>query len=951
MNRLTLKYRIIVGLLFCANLRCIASELITGNSAASAGQTFSFPVQAHVFSPTGENLYVGAHPTLGTPQEFTISAINRANTKFIPLAPQKSSINGQDTDDSPLYNKHVQYMALFSDLKAQVFGANNSERPLLVLSEDITSVYMIQDFAGKIPVLVAKDLHDAQNNVTSGIVGIGNIGGTNAVAAVKSSSGGNFGDVGSGIAFLKLATKAIKDGDKQKNQTVFEQTDAVIPGVDGVVRAVPLDVTSAVLKINSDLSSIGSVVNFYWDMFLERLYVILQVQAGAGATDGARAVFVGVPTQGDKLQFLPIAVEAVFSGAQNKIIGAVGANAQVSLHHVKTMWSSDNFPYLIVVGGNGAPSATTRTAFALPLVNNKKIVGNGTIANKLENPAIPGRGFSQTAQDESQMTIATDLAAQIGGGPIAAGEISSLFVRGDAVYVTIQTADAGYLPGIYSSQAILDARGAIQRWTEWRRVAGNTDQVFAADVDQRGNFLMMDGISTSSVQTVKRTVWGTNDADGLLGGTTSDFSKGFLSIINVEFPIAVAGVQGLFDFPAITTPGLNGIALTVSTGLKKIILAEMGNSSSGSFVPNVGDYLTYEEMFSNGTITKDLPSVGTTPRVVIISGGVLNDLGPITAAEIARSGATGSNGWLFVGGIGGLAVLTNPDGTGWDATAGLGPNFDGLKNNMAFKKVGNYTFVRKLVYDGDYLYVLTDTALYRINLVTSNFGTGALDVRTLATPLSILGLNQHDTFTDLLITGKFALLTSSKGLHRVGNGKDITQAQNPADVAWENVLLPESVGPATRLFAISVTGRAQDVAQGRNGNIYVLNAFAGKNQAQLIRFVINDVQSSPIDNNTMQLLPDFYVVGVPAALINFNGFRDIVTYDGSAQMNGKDRHLTQEPFVTAIQDVRSGVPSGNGIITTLPLTITTASHVTTMLRNSASGSWLVAGDFGLRVSE
>ena len=37
--------------------------------------------------------------------------------------------------------------------------------------------------------------------------------------------------------------------------------------------------------------------------------------------------------------------------------------------------------------------------------------------------------------------------------------------------------------------------------------------------------------------------------------------------------------------------------------------------------------------------------------------------------------------------------------------------------------------------------------------------------------------------------------------------------------------------------------------------------------------------------------------------------------------------------------------------TPLPLDIVNSSMVTAMVRSSASGAWLVAGDFGLRVNE
>jgi hypothetical protein len=47
--------------------------------------------------------------------------------------------------------------------------------------------------------------------------------------------------------------------------------------------------------------------------------------------------------------------------------------------------------------------------------------------------------------------------------------------------------------------------------------------------------------------------------------------------------------------------------------------------------------------------------------------------------------------------------------------------------------------------------------------------------------------------------------------------------------AWTPVLMNEGTGVAQRLYAITTTGRTQDVARaGIGGNMYVLNAYRGK---------------------------------------------------------------------------------------------------------------------------
>src|SRR5581483_448628 len=105
--------------------------------------------------------------------------------------------------------------------------------------------------------------------------------------------------------------------------------------------------------------------------------------------------------------------------------------------------------------------------------------------------------------------------------------------------------------------------------------------------------------------------------------------------------------------------------------------------------------------------------------------------GPITATEIGRND---TDGWLFVGGSDGLAVLINPDGSGWNiAQEELGNQFDGLMPGMHFQMIGDYHFVKKLIYEDNFLFVVTTDIIDRINLMNSDFSTNTLDVVTIAT--------------------------------------------------------------------------------------------------------------------------------------------------------------------------------------------------------------------------
>lgn len=952
-KRLGAALQLLAAIGFLGSVHMHAAEIIQGDSPEGSGQTFTFATQAHVSTPQGEFFYVGAQ-TNANNSEFAVSALTQRDNKMVPLAPKLVWLNNTQDQPNPLFNEGIKFLGLLApaDTSSAMFR-DPVFVPFAVTTSDLTSVYAIDTFfRDRKAVLSVVGVKDASGTMTtSGIVGLGNMADVIAVAAVKSNAGGNFGAAGSGLAMLRLDTEKEEKDCLVTTNRVLKQVDA--PDSDPVglqTRALPLDVTTAAVNIGSDLAAMNDNAVFHWDNRLTRLYVGLQVTAGAGANDGARAVVIVSPTESGKFVVQTIAPDAVFAN-QDEIIGAVGANVQVSTHGLKTMCTSTALDYLIVHGGNGTPSTTMRTVYALPLVNTKGAnAAHGTIANKNAMINVFAGTFTDPATTNAQMTKTGDTAALVGGGALAVGDITDMFVRGDTVFVTVKTADANHAPGIFYSQALFDDTQKITRWTTWQRVGGSTDSVLGATIDPLYNVVTIAGTNGN---TIKRTAWGTGDNNGLLGGTLTDASKGLVSLVGAELPQETAGVQGLFNFPCIT-PGLNNkISLLIFTGLKKIVLAETGVNNGTSLIPNVGDFAKDKETFTNGTITHDLPAPATTPRLLSISGGVLDDLGPITCAEIGVDDMSKQQqAWFFVGGTGGLAVLAKPDGSGWDPTVGLGPNFAGLTNGMAFKKVDTYSFIRALVADEHMLYVLTDKVLQAIDLSASDFSTGVLSIRTLATLSSSIGLEKCDTFTDLIVSGRFALLATSKGLLRVGNGSNILTAATMDDVAWAPVPLPQSVGPVTKLIPITTSGRAQNFARAGGGNVYILNAYVGYHQAQIARFNSKDLSAMAVDDMSLLEIQNFIMmVGNIAPIIYFNHFRDFALNDGATLFNGIDRDVIQDPFVLSTPGIKRGVTQVVLGSTRIPLALESSSHIADMLRNSASGSWLVAGDFGLRVNE
>ena len=953
------------------------ADVLPGNSE-NADTSFLFAVHGHVSDERTGTFFVAADPQAGGAElvkDFALSAsvpFERNKYKFAPLTPQTVRVNGVDNLPNPLFDAGITHVGLIS---GEVIQRQN--HPIVVKSGQPYALYFFESLNP--PRLVTVVLRDANAQVTSGIVGLAQSSVDFAFAAVKPQGVSLFGQVGSGIAVSVLGTTDIDvpvekpaNAPQAASQTTkktvlnLREIDAVTGLPTLFPHAFPFDVTIDQLKIGNDLARMGQIVDIHWDSTIGRVYIALQLTAGPHTTDGGRALVVGrlqrttfeatdkTVVEKRFLVLEKIAPDGAFNNSQNNIIGAIGANAQVSLHKVRTMFTSTGLHSVVVVGGNGDPDTTKRSVYALPVVNNSsRPENNGVLASKHVIPVdefvagklgVPvrwvGRTIKQLALTQDDMFVDTDAAVRVGAGDIDAGDITDIFIHGDAVFVTVGTpADPNGQPGIFYSQAIFNATGMVQTWTAWRRVAGTTNQVLGGAFDAvDGNFLFMTNDNGNVVNTVKRTVWNDGAQDGLF-----DLNK----VIAQELPITAGGIQGFVDLPA-NASGLHDISVMMMTGRNKIVLVQTGQVINNVLHPSHGSFAQNNINFTNGIITTTLPLGVDNPQVVSIAGGVLDDIGPLTTAAIARDGDAGNNGWLFVGGTHGLAVLSAANGDGWNTAVGLGPDFAGLEAGMSCKLIPNYTFVRKLIQDENFLYVLTDTQLDRIDLTQGAIGLGQATAVTVAAHTHLVGPSGF--FSDCIVSGKFAVIATSRGLMRIGNGNDIRTSTGIDASGWTPVTMPEGVKGVRQLCAMSKTGTFQDVARNDGGQIYALNVDRGTNRSDVTRFAVSSVENSPIDDNTMVPFPDFYVKGITSYRINFGALRTVFATDGALYLSGHGIDLELKPAVTFPRD--SILSRFVGIKQVyVPLAFEGGSHITTIGRSFASGSWLISGDFGLRINE
>ena len=910
-----------------ASLHLKSAQLIIGDPDAPQGATFSFGIDQNIFSSLG-NFYVGSQQMLTVSKNFAFSRLIQGANAFEPLAPETVTLNGVPDQSNPLFGQKISALGILKP-------AGRGDTPVVVTATNPAIVYLCEEISNpqNVTIIPSKPVHDAAGNISAGIAAL-TTDVTGHVFAAVSPANGVFGDPNSGIALL---VRGFLD-----EAGVFSELNAATGSLVPPFSALRLDASSPQVKIGDNLAALGTIVSLHWNDVIKRLYIGLQTTANGGANDGARAVVVGQFIENSGIALYPIAPASVFApGNTSSIVGVLGANQTVTINLITTMFTSTAINYLIVVGGNGNASATQQSVFALPLTNAGNAIG--TIANKNSNPIdlfqqsdVPkllARVMSQPALLPADMTLATDTAAQIGGGNLPAGNIDTLTVRDDTVFVSVAT---GNSTGVYSSQALFDVTGKIKSWTAWQRAAGTTNNIFATALDAfGGTFILGSGNDSNSVNTINRTIWSNGDPQGLLPVTT---------LVNNEFSVSNGGIQGLTTF--IPTPLQTQIPFLAIGGIGKLILVQTGQSVNNVLIPTPANEYSSVMEFTNGTINEDVDA-----KIIVISGGALDNVSSILTTAI---GTDGNESWLFVGGTQGVAILTEPDGSGWDATDQLANNFAGLTDGMSFKTFGSYTFVKKIISDQTYLYIITNDLVDRIDLSTSDFAAGMVDAVTVATKNGLIGVSNRGGILDGIISASSGILATTGGMLRVGDNQNIQTALTEATLNWTPVIIPENAGAPTQFLGVSQNNQTQDIAQNTGGQFYALTANAGDNQARINRFVINPVGNGPMQSTTVQPFNDLFVENIPSFFINFGVFKSGFATDGALYFATRNQSNRQAPLTVltpAHPEPTVGIRNIGERSTPVIISYDNGTEINAFERSQASGSWLIAGNFGMHVLE
>jgi hypothetical protein len=957
---------------FCATI-------LKGNSGTSTS-TFSFNIGPCDFYGGKSNVYsmITGADAISADNIYSVAAYSLTAQQFIPLGVTTVTLNNVANQSNPLTGQKIKYISvhggdLDAPIPALVVNSTTPASERFFVISTVTLPKSDQPTNVQVNVTRSDVPNDAAGNpcgFTAGLCsGYVDTNGSlqNIVIGAVTQNGSDFGTGNSGIALARYTI------DKKSYALTMLNAQTGTTGN----KALQVNTSTSAFKVGADLASIGittlPVINFYWDFYLQRLFVALRVKAAAGADNGARSIAVG-HFDNQKLVLDSLLPDALALASDNDAIVAANNGYATSSYKMCTMHTSTGLSYLIVNGGNNPAGGSgireiPGKIFALPLVNERAVgsktwltsATHGTLAAKDQIPTTTYndanhrfimRQFKTPATTVDQLTLETDKAALVGAGllplipttaPTAVMVIKDLFVVNDAVYAAIAASydNSGgqpQEPGLFHSRAIFDEYGRIAAWTPWQRVNGSDDNIYASGLDAKtGIFWSLTGNADGSVvNTVKQTVWGADAKDGLLGGTSTDAGVGLINILTQQFPMTLGGIQALNDFDNnlnnvdIPYSGLEENTVLLACGYHTFAFVLTGDDSEadGTIKPYTGNFATNMATNSNDTFPSG------TGRVFVITGPRLSSIGPLTTQTIFSND---TYSWIAVGGVRGLVILSDESGYGYPTNE--------LPTNFTFKKVGNYAYVQKVVGDGYYLYVLTNSSLERITIDPAAFASGNIQRTIVATTLS-LGINNYGCFTDVVIADNLALLATSNGLFRVANGHSIRSGVPQ----WSPVSLGESVGPAyTITTAASKTNGYIDLAH--NGQAFVLAAYQGYDDSQLYRLYIKD--GSTVSNSSVQTIGDCFVENTPSYFVSFGQMRTNYVDDGSMRFIVRPVEYPQALVLSALPpSLRLGHNAFQVKYSTAIIQGTgPQGSMSKPIRLSSSGAWLVPGNFGMQVNE
>ncbi len=102
----------------------------------------------------------------------------------------------------------------------------------------------------------------------------------------------------------------------------------------------------------------------------------------------------------------------------------------------------------------------------------------------------------------------------------------------------------------------------------------------------------------------------------------------------------------------------------------------------------------------------------------------------------------------------------------------------------------------------------------------------------------------------------------------------------------------------------------------------------------------------------MQRVKDLFVEDIASYFVSFGIFRNIFATDGSL-LYGTQSKMQENSSQVTVLNSKVGIHTGSRFLNNLlvPAGLADSTLIAGMIQNSATGTWLIAGDHGLRANE
>ncbi|MBY0353937.1 hypothetical protein K2W90_06250 [Candidatus Babeliales bacterium] len=642
----------------------------------------------------------------------------------------------------------------------------------------------------------------------------------------------------------------------------------------------------------------------------------------------------------------------------------------LSVGSIRTMHTSAGKPYLIfngvvgndpfAVGGFLFGGSIQDRVYAIPLIGdilNEQPETKGSVA-KVNAQGVTDytNNMYNVPTKIAEMPLKAHPAVTVGGKePVPGAFIEDIFVQGESVFMAMAGFNNKSI-GMFQSTAILNELGFIVDWTPAKRVMGSVQKAYGAGLDTTtGQFYFLgthnDNDPTMAMipNTGQITTWGKGDV-ALHGGSEA----GLLStILGENFSSGSGGVHQLFNFDENTPSFYRGrFSMMVAIGSREIGLIETGSFVDGQFAPTAA--------FAKNT------------NVDVVSDQLLSAISPLSCAAITQQfnrmaspnadrpdadPATGQS-LLFVGGYRGVvrAVVTDPanEGAGLlDVSAGV---WDQTNLTDIKGPVIRVATLPDQIYDdagtrrvrNGALYVLTNTTLYRRNL--DGTPNGSLPITRAADLVVARDRNNRDIIFVATSLGLFQSINLGPLQAVAGAGNQEIQLQY---LSGNRNGVPSVPG---NLYVIARGQRVLDplvVEQNEKDEIVPPTDIV----TQIYRFAVLEdatvaggIKVGMIDKRGANVTKQ-----VSGPLVQYDDLRSNFATDGALLFNTNPKDLVATDFVrvtsVSATTTQDSVANDTSITDALDLDIEKNFNVGIIVRDSASGAWVVPGDWGVRVNE